>query len=131
MQRRAVLLLLLACLATAALQKRKQQDQMRIEVVEAKAERAEGKITLDGQVKNTGQKVIHNLILFFDLLDSEQRAVSRRKGSIDEEVLEPGQEAAFHFYVSDHARAVEFRMAAESPRTGELDVVKPGPFPIE
>ena len=130
MKRLAVPLLVLACLALAAFQKPKQQSQNQIEVVEAKAERQERRIMLDGRVKNTGQRVLYRLVLVFDLIDSEQRVISRRKGPIEEDVLEPGEEASFQFYVPDQARAVQFRMGAESEKTGDVEVLKPGPFPI-
>jgi hypothetical protein len=129
MKRLAVPLLLLACLAPAALQKPKQQSQ--IEVLEAKAERQERRIVLDGRVKNTGQRAIYRLILVFDLIDSEQRVISSRKGPIEEDVLEPDAEASFQFYVPDQARAVQFRIGAESQQAGDFDVIKPGPFLIE
>jgi hypothetical protein len=131
MQRRAVLLLLLACLATAALQKPKKRSQNRLEVVEAKAERQERTIMLDGRVKNTGQRTLYRLVLIFDLIDTEQKVISRRKGPIEEDVLEPGEEVSFQFYVPDQVRAVQFRMGAESERVTDFEVVKPGPFPIE
>jgi hypothetical protein len=131
MQRLAVPLLLLACLAPAAFQQRKRQSQNQIEVMQAKAERQERRIMLDGRVKNTGQRVLYRLVLVFDLIDSEQEVITRRKGPIEEDVLEPGEEVSFQFYVPDQARAVQFRMGAESERTVGLEVIKPGPFLIE
>jgi hypothetical protein len=131
MKRLAVPLLVLACLAPAALQKRKQQSQNQVEVMEAKAERQERSIMLDGRVKNTGQRVLYRLTLVFDLIDSEQKVIASRKGPIEEDVLEPGEEATFQFHVPDQARAVQFRMGAESKKTVDLEVIKPGPFLIE
>ena len=131
MKRLAVPLLALACLAPAALQKPKQRSQNQIEVVEAKAERQERRIMLDGRVKNSGQRTLYRLVLIFDLIDSEQKVISSRKGPIEEDVLEPGEEASFQFYVPDQARAVQFRMEATSEKATDLEVIKPGPFPIE
>jgi hypothetical protein len=130
MKRLAVPLLVLACLAPAALQKRK-QSQNQIEIIQASAERQERRIILDGRVKNTGQRVLYRLILCFDLVDSEQRVISRRKGPIEADVLEPGEEASFQFYVPDQARALQILMGAESERATDIEVIKSGPFPIE
>lgn len=131
MKRLAVPLLVLGCLAPAALQERKQQSRNQIEVMEAKAERQERRIMLDGRVKNTGQRVLCRLVLLFDLIDSEGRVISRRKGPIEEDVLEPGEEASLQFYIPDQARAVQFRMGAEFEKATRLEVIKPGPFLIE
>jgi hypothetical protein len=131
MKRVAVPLLVFACLAPAALQQREQRSLNQIEVKEAKAERQERGIILDGRVKNTGQRALYRLTLVFDLIDSEQKVISSRKGPIEEDVLEPGEEASFQFHVPDQARAVQFRMRAESEKTVDLAVVKPGPFLIE
>lgn len=131
MKRLALPLFVLACLAPAALQKQKQQSQNELEVVEAKAERQARRIMLDGRVKNTGQRVLYRLVLFFDLIDSGQKVITRLKGPIEEDVLEPGEEASFHFDVPDQARAVQFRMGAASEKATDFEVIKPGPFPIE
>jgi hypothetical protein len=124
-------LLALVCLAPAALQQPKQQSQNQLEVVEAKGERQARRIMLDGRVKNTGQRVLYRLVLFFDLIDPEQKVISRLKGPIEEDVLEPGEEASFHFDIPDQARAMQFRMGAASEKATDFEVIKPGPYPID
>jgi hypothetical protein len=131
MRRLAVVLLVLACFGPAAPQTRREQKQFQIEVVEVKAARVENRIALDGKIKNTGQRDVHRLILVFNMLDSEQRVLSSRRGRIEEDVLEPDQEAAFHFDIPNQARAVYFRVEAEYAGGSSLDLVKAGPFPID
>ncbi len=131
MRQLAVVLLVLACIGSAAPQERKEQKQFQIEVVEVKAARVENRIALDGKIKNTGQRDVHRLILVFNMLDSERRVLSSRRGPIEEDVLEPGQEAVFHFDIPNQARAVYLRMEAEYAGGTTLDVAKAGPFPID
>ena len=68
--------------------------------------------------------------MLFDLLDADRKTISRRRGPVDQEILGPGEESEFHFYVPDHARAVEVQVAAEQ-RGMEIDVEKAGPYPID
>jgi hypothetical protein len=126
----ATVLLLFASFSSQGQPQRKQPEAFRLEVVEMKAARAHGQITLDGEVRNTGTRALTRLVLVFDLLDADRKPISRRRGPIEEAVLDPGDSSIFHFYVPDHARAVEVRVAAEH-RGLEMNVVKPGPFLIE
>ena len=130
MKRRIVLLLLMASFWSLGQQKRKQESANRIEVLELKAQRDRGQITLDGAIKNTGTRPLSKVVLMFDLLDADRKTLSSRRGPVDQTVLEPGEEWPFNFYVSDHARAIEVRVAAEQ-RELVLDVAKPGPYPID
>ena len=130
-KRLAVPLLVLACLAPAALQQPKQQSQNQLEVAEAKGERQERRIMLDGRVKNTGQRALYRLVLVFDLMNSEQKVISSRKGPIEEDVLEPGEEGSFHFDVPDQTWAVQFGVRAASEKATDFEVLRPGPYPIE
>ena len=124
------LLLLVASFSSQGQQQRKQRDFLRLDVVEMKAVRAEGRITLDGEVRNSGTRPLTKVVLLFDFLDADRKTISRRRGPIEEALLEPGDSSAFHFYIPDHARAVEVRVAAEQGGM-EMDVAKPGPFPLE
>ncbi len=130
MKRLAALLLLSAPLLSVGQPRRKESNVLRLEVVEVKAAREAGRITLDGEVRNTGNRPLTKVVLVFDLLDADRKTISRRRGPIDEAVLDPGDSSAFHFYVPEQARAVEVRVGAEQ-RGLEMEVAKPGPFPIE
>jgi hypothetical protein len=130
MKRRAVLLLLFAPFSSPGQRQRKERTILRLEVVEMKAMREEGRITLDGEVRNTGTRALTKVVLLFDLLDADRKTISRRRGPIAEAVLEPDESSVFQFYVPDQARAVEVRVGAEQ-RGLEMEVAKPGPFPLE
>ena len=130
MKRCVTLLLLVASFSSQGQQQRKQRDILRLDVVEMKAVRAEGRITLDGEVRNSGTRPLTKVVLLFDFLDADRKTISRRRGPIEETVLEPGDSSTYHFYVPDHARAVEVRVAAEQ-RGMEMDVANSGPFPLE
>ncbi len=125
-----MLLLLFAPFLTQGQQRRKEPSVLRLEVVEIKAARDAGRITLDGEVRNTGTRTLTKVVLIFELLDADRKTISRRRGPIDEAVLDAGDTSAFHFYVPDQPRAVEVRVAAEQ-RGLEMEVAKPGPFPIQ
>jgi len=109
---------------------RKPRRTAKIEVVEIRAGRERKQITFDGKIRNSGTEPLGRLILLFDLLDADRKTISRRRGPIDQEILGPGEESEFHFYVPDHARAVEVQIAAEQ-RGMEIDVEKAGPYPID
>lgn len=95
-----------------------------------KIQRDGGRITIDGTVRNTGTVPLSRLTLSFDLLDDGGKTISRRRGPVEEEVLEPGAESVFGFLVPDEARAVSVRVSAEQ-RERFVAVVKPGPYYFE
>lgn len=130
MKRRA-LLLAFASLWFASGQKRKQERPPDVEMTAASAHRAPGRrINLDGRVKNVGQKPIENLILVFDFLTAGEKVITTQRGPIDSKWLEPAESCEFHFQMTDHARAVSFRVRATS-KGFELLVANGGPFPVE
>ena len=130
MKRRWLLALLSASFSSFGQKERKPQNVTRIEVAELKAARAERRITLDGTIRNAGTRPLTKLVLLFDLLDADRKTISRRRGAVEEPLLEPGDDYSFEFYVADHVRAVEVGVAAEA-RGLEIDVAKPGPYLIE
>ncbi len=130
MKRRWLVALLSASFSSFGQQRRKQQAETQIEVREIKAARAEHRITIDGAIRNTGTRPLVKLLLLFDLLDADRRTISRRRGTIEEAVLEPGEASSFQFYVADQARAVEVSVAAEH-RGAQIEVTRPGPYVIE
>ena len=125
---RVVLVLSLVVASVAADKKKKPPD---LEILEASAHRGEIKISVDGRVRNTGEKPIKELTLLFHFHAPGKQVIATEKGTIDEQVLEPGQEAAFHMEANTPPRAVSFLIGAADGSGRELRVAKPGPFPIE
>jgi hypothetical protein len=125
-----ILALLAAVLAPGA--QRKPSKRPQVEVVRlAAARQTDGTMSIDGHLKNSGEKPIANLTLVFNLLAPGKEIVSAERGELDEEVLEPGQEAEFHWAMKDNPRAVKLTVNAEDRSGNEVTVLKPGPYTIE
>jgi hypothetical protein len=100
-------------------------------VVETKARREEGKITVDGKVKVTGEKPLHGLVVVFDFRSPEKEVVTTQKTTVDEDTLETGHEGSYHVEMADAARAVTYTVRAFDIHEKELRVENTGPFSIE
>ena len=61
-----------------------------IEVLEASAHRGEARISVDGRVRNSGEKPIKELTLLFHFMAPGKQVVTTQKGRIEEEVLGGG-----------------------------------------
>ena len=125
---RVILALSLVVASVAAEKKKKPPD---LEVLEASAHRDETKVSVDGRVRNTGEKPIKELTLLFDFRAPDKQVVATERGAIEEEVLQPGQEAAFHMETNTPPRSVSFQIGAADGSGRELRVAKAGPFPVE
>ena len=123
-----VLVFALALTSTAADRKKKPPD---VQIMEASAHRGESKVSLDGRLRNSGEKPIKALMLLFDFMAPGRQVVTTQKAPIDEELLEPGKEAAFHMELNAPPRSVEFQINAADGSGRELRVAGAGPFPIE
>lgn len=127
-----VLLLALGTLSTAADKKRNQPPKpAEIEIVEITARRGEGRVSLDGRVKNSGERPAPGVVLFFDFMAPGRQVITTKRGNLEIEVLEPGEEAEFHVYAPEPPRAVEIRVQAQDSGERDLKILKPGPYPIE
>ena len=123
-----ILILGLAGLSIAAEKKPKPPD---VDVLEASAHRSDTTISVEGRVRNTGEKPITQLILSFTFLAPGKQPLTTQKAQIDEELLEKGQEASFHMELKAPPRSVEFTIDASDGAGHNLRIGKPGPFPIE
>ena len=102
-----------------------------LEIVEASARRDGEQIALDGRVKNTGQKPIHGLVLVFDFLSDDGIPLTTQKATVEDEVVELGQEARFRMGLNAPPRAVAVRINAMDANSRELSIAKSAPFPID
>ncbi len=129
--RRALLALMVPMLVGAGEKKPKPKPPA-VEVLEAAAKRTtEGTIELDGRVRNCGEKPIEGLVLLFNMLAPGDEIVTRQRGRVEQDVVEPGEEVEFHWQMREPPRAVRFRVGAADGREMELPVQKSGPYPIE
>ncbi len=125
-----VILLALGSFWCAAQQKRKPKPP-EVEVMQIAARRVEGLVTIDGRVRNSGDRPLRKLSLLFDLLAPGDEVVTRQRGTVEEETLEPGAEAEFHWQMRDPVRAVSLRVQAVDGSGTDLVVRKPGPYPLD
>jgi len=116
-------------LAAAAPQKGKKAAD--VEILETKAIREIGKITVDGKVRVTSEKPLHGLVIVFDFRSPEKEVVTSQKAEIDDETMDTGKEGVFHSEMADSARAVRYTVRAFDIHEKELRVANPGPYPIE
>jgi hypothetical protein len=131
MTRRAVWILLFAVLAFGQ-KKGKEAKPPEVELLEATAHRQEGNVIVDAKVKNVGDKPIKSLQLIIDFVAPDHKQViTTKRGGIEAEMLDPGEEADFRAQIEDPSRATEFQMSFEDGNGKYLRAEKTGPFPIE
>ncbi|MEO8128646.1 MAG: hypothetical protein ABJF23_25105 [Bryobacteraceae bacterium] len=133
MTRRASWTIFLALPVAAFGQKKgKAGKQPEVELLEAAAHRQEGIISIDARVKNCGEKPIKSLQIIIDFVAPDHKQViTTKRGAIEAEVLEPGEEADFHARIEDPSRATEFRINFEDGGDKYLRGMNTGPFPID
>jgi len=127
----SLVVLIVAASAGAAAQKRRAPKPPDLEVVEVAAHRRDGRVSVDGRIRNTSGKPIQGIVLLFDFRAPGRQTVTSQKTQLEEEVLAPGQEAVFRVQLVDPVRAVEFLVGAVDRRSRDLNVAKAGPYPIE
>jgi len=133
MNRRAFWIFLFASSVGVYGQKKgKDSKPPEVQLLEASARRQEGIISVDARVKNCGEKPIKALQLILDFVASDHKQViTTKRGGIDAEMLDPGEEAEFHAQLEDQVRATEFQVNFEDGNGKYLRTEKTGPFPIE
>src|SRR5215467_13483278 len=72
-----------------------------VEVLEASAHRGETRISLDGRVRNTGEKQIKKLTIIFHFMAPGKQVITSQSAAVDEELLAPGEESVFHMELND------------------------------
>ena len=88
-------------------------------------------INIDGIVHNSGQRTIEQLVLAFHFFDTEHQPVTVLRLEIDEETIEPGDDAEIHAAANEPPRSVSVEVTAADRGEKDLKVVNPGPYPIE
>ena len=118
MSRLFVVLLLAAICLPAADKKPKSKKLPDIEVLEMKVRRVEGKVTVDGRVRNGGEKLLEGVVLIFDFLAPDKVPITTQKTLLDDETLPPGKESGFRGEMVDPVRAVECILSAAEDANG-------------
>jgi hypothetical protein len=121
----------LAILLCADDKKRKPSKGPQIELIEATCRRSEGRVLVDGRIRNTSDRPLKNIVLTFRFIAPGRQVIASKNGPLDEQLLEPGDEAEFHLQAPSPARAVSFDVNVEDGSGRELRLDRSGPFPIE
>jgi len=123
-------LLALASLCFAQTQPRKSPPPPAVEILEILAQRSERLLTIDGRLRNSGGRALEGLELVFDMMASDGQVITRQRGAVEPDPLEPGEEAEFRWQMRDHARAVSLRVRAGDRSGKEVPVKNAGPHAI-
>ena len=116
------------CAPATGQRKKKPAD---VEVMETRARRDQGKITLDGRVRFTGERPARGLVIVFDFLSPEHEVVTSQKTQVADDVVRAGREASYQTVLVDPVRAVSYQVRAFDTGERDLRVANPGPYPIE
>ena len=128
---RRVFLIILLLAAAAAAQRKPQPKPAEIELSDVTARREGEHINIDGRLKNTGERSAKKLLILIEFRSPDDQVVTTRRAGIDEEALEPGEEAELHARIPDPARAVNIRFSFEDGSGRYLKGINAGPFTIE
>ena len=131
MRRFAIVLLVLATLLYSQDKKRKQPKPPDLTILSVQGHRQADHVTLDGRVKNTGLKPIEGLVLLIDFLGTDKQLLTTKKGPVESEMLQLGDEADFRLEVESPPRSVSYQFNAEDSSGRDLRVENRGPFLIE
>ncbi len=126
-----MLFLGMALCLSGAEKKKKGPKPPDLDILEVAAHRSEEQIAIDGRVRNTGERAIRGLVLYFDFMAPGKAHLTTQNSPLENELLEPGQDAMFRVALKDPPRAVEFLINAMDAEGRDLRVSKPGPFVIE
>lgn len=103
-----------------------------VEILEAKARRVEeGRLSVDGRIRVTGRKSVNGLALTFDFLTSDGELLSSEKAAVEEDVINRGEESAFHAEAQNPPGSVRFKIRAFDGSGRQLRVGNDGPFVID
>jgi hypothetical protein len=102
--RRSLTFILSCYTPLLAAKKKSQTKEPEIVLLDAVAKVEDARVVVDGHVRNTSDKPIRRLTVIYEVLDSDKKVLTRQKGPIDQETLEPGEEAQFSAQMQYHAR---------------------------
>lgn len=120
---------LLFCVGFA--EKKPQQKPPDIELVEVAVHRDAENITIDGKVRNIGDRPAKKLRVLIEFRSPEGKVISTGRTGVEGDDLEPGAEAEFHSQVPDEVRAVDVMFNFEDGGGRWLKPVNAGPHTIQ
>ena len=123
--------LLIATLLYPQAKKSKKAKGYEITVEKIEVRREGDVVLLDGVVKNTGIKQLHNVMLHFQFFAPNKESLTVQRGPVEGAFLEPGETTEFRLQVKYPTRSVELSLEAQDADLRDLYVMKNGPFPID
>jgi hypothetical protein len=126
-----ILLALLLGLTAEAADKKAKPKPAVVEIQGLKVAVDGTKIDIDGVVHNSGERTIEKLVLSFHFFDSDHQPVTTLKLEIDDETIDPGEDAEIHAAANEPPRAISMEVTAADRGEKDLKVVNPGPYRIE
>jgi hypothetical protein len=134
----ALTLLLLLAAAMAGADKRPSARKAKggpkppdVSVLEIKVLRDHKVLSVEGAIRNTGEKPLRGVVLYFVFLDADAHMITRKSTRVVGGNIQPGEESEFLGQTPDSTRAVQVRLEAEDKDGKVLTVDKPGPYDIE
>ena len=131
MTRAVAALLILASLLYPQTRKRKSPKPPDLQILKVEVHRTDSGISIDGKIRNTGEKPLAGVVLLIDFLAPGKEVLTTKNGPVESELLAPGDEADFRLQINDQNRAVHIRFNAEDKDKRDLRVENAGPFTIE
>lgn len=102
-----------------------------LEIVEVTASRRGDEIHVDGKVKNTSARPLEKVVMIVDFFAPNHKPMVSKRGPVEAEVLEPGDEADFQLAMGDPGQLVQIEIQAVDRRERELRLSRTGPFSID
>ncbi len=103
-----------------------------LEIVQVSVHRIDDTLlAADGSVRNTGTKTYSKVQIVFEFFAPGKQSITIQRGSLEPDVIPPGELVEFHLQLRAPARAVQVTLGAEEGSGRELRVGKPGPYPVE
>jgi hypothetical protein len=129
---RSILLIVMVLLSAAHGADKKQKPKPAVVDIQGLKVTLEGtKINIDGTLHNAGERTIEKLVLSFHFFDTEHKPVTVLRLEIDDETIDPGEDAEIHAAANEPPRAISMEITAADHGERDLKVVNPGPYQIE
>jgi len=130
MSRRSIVALL-AVSPLLAQSNKKAPNPPDLEILEVTATRHGSDIHVDGKVKNTSPKPLEKVNIIVDFFAPNRKPMVSKRGPVEADLLQPGEEADFQLAMSDPGQLVHIELQAIDRRERDLRLSRTGPFPIE
>jgi hypothetical protein len=128
---RLATLSLLALAALVGQDKKKTPKPPDLEILEITATRDGGTIIVDGRIRNTGVKPLEKVTIVVDFFAPNKKPMVSKKGPVETDLLEPGDETDFKLAMPDPGQLVAIELQAVDKRERDLRLSRTGPFSID